>query len=220
MRDGYSIFFEKFGINNQDIIDFGIREAIFIPDEKVISEWEGLKNKIYNGSGIVSIRGYGRDGNGTQNYLDLYALLFEHGNFKKDPTNNAEPKRIIQNLTGCKIGKDVRNYQISHVFGRTKNPFAFAAPWNLVFLPKIVDPFTGHESKGELTEEFQKAFQRHTYERHEKYINEFNALMLDIRDELNDCLEKNTNVQFKNDVVMQFEPINIGGWEETQYKMD
>lgn len=220
MRDGYTIFFEKFGISNQEIVDFGIKEAIFIPDEEVKSEWGNLKNKIYSGSSMVSIRGYGGGGRGTQNYLDLYKLLFNHGNFKKDPTNNAEPKRIIQRLTGCAIGKDVRNYQISHVFGRTKNPFAFAAPWNLVFLPKIVDPFTGHESKGELTDEFQKAFQWHTYERHEKYINEFNALMLDIRDELNDCLEKNTNVQFKNDVVMQFEPIHIGGWEETKYKMD
>lgn len=220
MRDGYTIFFDKFGISNQDIVDFGLQEAIFIPDEKVVLEWEVLKEKVYKGTGMVSIRGYGGGGKGTQNYLDLYRRLFGHDNFKKDPTNNAEPKRVIQTLTGYTRGKNIRNYQISHVFGRTKNPFAFTAPWNLVYLPKIVDPFTGHESKGELTIEFQKAFQEHTYEKYEQYIKEFNSLMLDIREPLQKYLEEVENNQFKYDVAIQFEPIPINGWGETKNKMD
>ena len=56
----------------------------------------------------------------------------------KDSTNNAEPAKIIRELTGCSKIKNarhepIRNYQISHIFGRTKNVFAFTAPCSLEY---------------------------------------------------------------------------------------
>lgn len=220
MKDGYQIFFDEFAISSQNVIDFGLKEAIFIPEENVLKEWEDLKEKIYKGNDITSIRGYGREGKYTQLYLNLYKKVFGHANFKKDPSNNAEPKRIIQKLTGYKVGKDLQNYQISHVFGRTKNPFAFTAPWNIVFLPKIVDPFTGHESKGNLTVEFQKAFQEYTYLKYEKYILDFNAITNNLQPKIQKYLSELENQQFTNDVLSQYEPIKIGEAIEVQYKMD
>lgn len=220
MKDGYQIFFDDFGISSQQIIDFGLKEAIFIPEESVGEEWERLKTKIYSGDVMTSIRGYGSGGRSTSLYLELYESVFRHGNFKKDPTNNAEPKRIIQKLTGHRIGRDLQNYQVSHVFGRTKNPFAFSAPWNIVFLPKIVDPFTGHESKGTLTEDFQKAFQEYTYSKNAVYIEDFNRIVKELYPEIQNYLIDAENTQFTNDVAIQYESIILGEPKETYYKMD
>ena len=36
----------------------------------------------------------------------------------------------------------------------TKNALTFNAPWNIVYMPKLFDPFTGHESKGDITKKF------------------------------------------------------------------
>lgn len=220
MKDGYQLFFDDFGISSENIIEFGLKEAIFIPEEKIREEWESLKRKIFEGSGTTSIRGYGGGGKSTQLYLDLYQVIFGHINFKKDPTNNTEPKRIIQKLTGYKIGRDLQNYQVSHVFGRTKNPFAFSAPWNIVFLPKIVAPFTGQESKGELTVEFQKAFQEYTYFKYEDYIREFNEIVKNLNPMILSYISNIDNTQFTNDVLMQYEQISLGELKEIMYKMD
>lgn len=46
------------------------------------------------------------------------------------------------------------------MFGRTKNIYAFTAPWNIVYMPKILDPFTGHEAKGEMVDEYRMLFQK------------------------------------------------------------
>lgn len=220
MKDGYQIFFDNFGISSENIIDFGLKEAIFIPEYNIKPEWENLKEKILKGNGVTSIRGYGSGGKSTHLYMELYRNIYGHSNFKKDPSNNAEPKRIIQRLTGYKVGKDVQNYQVSHVFGRTKNPFAFAAPWNIVFLPKIVDPFTGHESKGQLTVDFQKSFQEFTYLKFEEYILDFNTVMKKLQPEIQKYLRETDNIQFTNDVISQYEPIGIGESKEFHYKMD
>ena len=71
----------------------------------------------------------------------------------------------------------IRNYQISHIFGRTKNIYAFSAPWNIVYIPKLLDPFTGHEAKGEMISEFAGLFQRQGYEHFEDLIEEFNEII-------------------------------------------
>ena len=70
MKDGYQIFFDDFGISSQQIIDFGLKEAIFIPEESVGEEWERLKTKIYSGDAMTSIRGYGSGGRSTSLYLE------------------------------------------------------------------------------------------------------------------------------------------------------
>ena len=71
----------------------------------------------------------------------------------------------------------IQNYQVSHVFGRTKNAFAFTAPWNIVYLPKLLDPFTGHEAKGEDVAEFTRLFQAQCYQKFEDMILDFNEIM-------------------------------------------
>ncbi|NQV86930.1 MAG: hypothetical protein HQ492_07630 [Woeseiaceae bacterium] len=71
----------------------------------------------------------------------------------------------------------IRNYQVSHVFGRTKNIYAFTAPWNIVYMPKLLDPFTGHEATGSMVSEFTLLFQRQSYALFGKLIDDFNELI-------------------------------------------
>ena len=47
-RDSYLNFLENFNISNEDFIEYGLNDIIFVPNDKVISEWEILKNKVYS----------------------------------------------------------------------------------------------------------------------------------------------------------------------------
>ena len=106
-------------------------------------------------------------------------------NIKKDPTKNDRPTRLLQKITNysksVKTDKGekerIKNYQVSHIFGRTKNPFLFAAPWNIVWKSKILDPFTGHESKGENSDKYKKAFINKSKELYSDYIVDYNKLV-------------------------------------------
>lgn len=217
MRDGYQLFMQRFNIDQDQLIQFGIDETIYIVDSVVKNEWLQLKRNIYSGEQKVFIRGYGRDAKGTELYMGLYQDLFGHNNFFKDATNNAEPTKIIRRLSGYSRQekptikyKRLRNYQVSHIFGKTKNPFTFTAPWNIVYVPKIMDPFTGHESKGALTERFQRDFSANFYNYYLDYIEEFNDIMSDLRPLLIRYLVENKPLiteKFKNDSIEQFSPI-------------
>ena len=228
LKDAYEIFFKEFEIDLERLAQFGINETIKIEPEKAKIEWDILKKKL---SGeipeIVYIRGAGRDANTTQLYLDLFENLFPNVIFKKDPTNNAKPRRLIETQTGFKRSEkkhknyeSITNYQVSHIFGRTKNPYAFVAPWNVVFLPKIIDPFTGHESKGEFTNTFINIFQNHFQNIYEEMILEFDEEMIKCNkaiqnyvsslDHLNEKTKKYTPNQikkFKETVFGEFSPI-------------
>lgn len=219
MIDSYKTFMEKFNISDEQMIVFGIKETIFVPNNNVKNEWIQLKKNIFEGSNGVYIRGYGRDAKGTDLYLKLYRELFGHNQFFKDATNNAEPTRMLKRLTGYSRQekptskyKQIRNYQVSHIFGKTKNPFSFTAPWNIVYVPKIMDPFTGHESKGKLTEEFQKQFLSHFYIYYQEYIEEFNIIMSNLKPRIIKYLDEREGIisqKFKEDALNQFSPINI-----------
>lgn len=208
---------EKFNISEEQIIEFGIKETLFIPNDKVNNVWQQLKQNIVEGDGQVFVRGYGRDAKGTDLYMKLYKELFGHNQFYKDATNNAEPTKVLRGLTGYSRQeklttkyKQIRNYQVSHIFGKTKNPFSFTAPWNIVYVPKIMDPFTGHESKGKLTEEFQKQFLSYFYLYYQEYIEEFNLIMLDLRPQILNYLHEHEDLisqKFKDDALDQFSPI-------------
>ena len=80
-------------------------------------------------------------------YKDFYANLLGNTHVEKDPTNNAVPHKLIQRTTELKRNSDIFNYQVSHIWGHTKNIFMFEAPWNICYTPKIMDPFTGHETQ-------------------------------------------------------------------------
>jgi len=197
MRDSYLLFFDedKGYIQKDQFFKFGLEETIYSPYERAEVEWNQLKQRI-DDNGKVFIRGFGRDAKGTHLFQEFYKLV-GNSEVKKDPTNNAEPTKIIRELTGySKLKnskyKNIRNYQVSHIFGRTKNIYAFTAPWNIVYMPKMLDPFTGHEAQGELIDEYTVLFQKKSYNMFSKLIDDFNGIVTDqlFTNKLEDCLSK------------------------------
>mgnify|MGYP000247222445 CR=1 FL=1 len=73
----------------------------------------------------------------------------------------------------------LRNFQVSHIFGRTKNPILFTAAWNIVWKAKFLDPFTGHESKGILADKYRTAFISLMRENFISFIDDYNNLVDD-----------------------------------------
>ncbi|EJS4061539.1 hypothetical protein [Vibrio parahaemolyticus] len=181
MRDSYIEFLSRMGLTKHDFFEFGLNETIYAKEELVSQCWSDLKMRIETNQ-VVYIRGFGRDSNGTHLFQALYSRVLNNHHVVKDSTNNAEPTKLIKQLTGysktrSKQHEVLRNYQISHVFGRTKNVYAFTAPWNIVYVPKVIDPFTGHEAKGEMVDEYTELFQKSVYDRFGSYIDEFNHIM-------------------------------------------
>ncbi|OGO86193.1 MAG: hypothetical protein A2Y22_08780 [Clostridiales bacterium GWD2_32_59] len=146
----------------------------------------------------------------------MYKYLFKNNNVKKDPTNNSEPQKIISELTNYIRNENIFNYQVSHIFGRTKNIFLFEAPWNIAFVPKVMDPFTGHESTGVLQKEYKEKFQSHASKLYAEFIEEYNYLITrpDISEGILyyiDDLKKQRDVKevldFKNSVLAELSVI-------------
>jgi len=225
MRDSYLRFFSEGYISKEQFFEFGLKETIYVSADKAEQEWDLLKKRIY-GNEKVFIRGFGRDSSGTHLFQELYKYIVGNKSVTKDSSNNAEPTKIIRELTGYSKIKSsryepIRNYQISHIFGRTKNVFAFTAPWNIVYMPKMLDPFTGHEAKGELIDEYTALFQRQGYERFGRLIDDFNQLISSA--DFLDRLKTSLNVMASDDsftgqdleklrksVSEEFAPIVIG----------
>lgn len=224
MRDSYIKFFSEGYISKEQFFEFGLKETIYAPIDQAEREWVSLKRRITNNEEVF-IRGFGRDANGTHLFQELYQRLVGNSHVKKDSTNNAEPTKIIKALTGYSKTKSskhelIRNYQISHIFGRTKNVYAFTAPWNIVYMPKMLDPFTGHEAKGDMIDEYTILFQKQGYKQFAKLIDDFNEIMgsPSFKDKLNCCLDElNKDCSFKNKdieklkiaVKNEFTPIEI-----------
>ena len=217
MIDSYEKFLTKY-VSKEDFFDFGLCETIYIPIDKVQHEWNSLKHRIFEDESVF-IRGFGRDAAGTHLFLEFYKKVFQNNNIIKDPTNNQQPTKLLESLTGLKKNKDIRNYQVSHIFGRTKNIFTFTAPWNIVFMPKLLDPFTGHEAKGDMVDEYQKLFQQQSYDKFKPFIDEFNDIITDSHlvqaienyfEELHDTNEDTKMVKkFEKAVREEFSPIEL-----------
>lgn len=213
--DSYQKFLNHFDINKEALFEWGIETTIFPPIEKVIQEWELLKARVLTNQPVY-IRGYGRDGHGTQLYKDLYRFLFGNEHVEKDPTNNAMPQKCIQRLTGLKRNTDIYNYQVSHIWGHTKNVFLFEAPWNICYTPKIMDPFTGHETKGSWPEEYQKIFLDRAMELYKPFVADYNKLIADLgvnalitqyMGSMTGKLPSKDLAQFEKDVRGEFQPL-------------
>ena len=216
-KDSYQVFLDAFNIKKDDLYQWGISSTIFPELDAVADAWEGLKKRIFSNE-TVYIRGYGRDAHGTQLYQNLYKALFGNDNVKKDPTNNTVPHKHIQQLTGLRRNNDVYNYQVSHIWGRTKNVFMFEAPWNICYTPKLIDPFTGHETKGVWPEEYQKMFVAYAYSRYKAFIDDYNQLVIDndIHNKITQYLQtikpsisEREFAQFERDVYSEFAPIML-----------
>ena len=194
-RDSYLNFLEKFNISYEDFIEYGLNDIIFVPSDKVKNEWEILKKKVYSNQEVY-IRGMGRDAGSTKYMFEIHKSLFGNSNIKKDSSNNAYPTKFLKELTGYSKKKSkkynhINNYQISHVFGHTKNALMFTAPWNIVYIPKLFDPFSGHESKGELTQTFTSKLKEITYEKFKVQIDDYNSIVNNSKfiDSLNSSIE-------------------------------
>lgn len=175
-RDSYYDFMNYFHVKPKDLFAWGMEATIFPKVEAVEDEWEDLKRRVFHNE-AVSIRGYGRDAHGTDLYINFYKYIFKNEHIKKDPSNNTSPQRIIKKVTGYTRNKDIYNFQVSHIWGHTKNVLLFEAPWNICYTPKIIDPFTGHETKGDLPEEFQKYFRNYAQKKYRKFIDDYNTII-------------------------------------------
>ena len=125
MRDSYIKFFSEGHISKAQFCEFCLKDTIYAPYEKAERGWSQLKKHIKNNEEVF-IRGFDRYANGTHLFQELYKRLVGNDKVKKDPTNNDEPTKIIRELTGYSKTKNakyelIRNYKISHIFGRTKN---------------------------------------------------------------------------------------------------
>ena len=217
IRDSYQKFLTHFQIDKESFFDWGISATIFPPIDMVVSEWEDLKKRIFNDQ-TVYIRGYGRDAHGTQLYKDFYAELLGNTHVEKDPTNNAFPHKLIQRTTGLKRNRDIYNYQVSHIWGHTKNIFMFEAPWNICYTPKIMYPFTGHETQGRWPAEYQKLFIAKADDLYRPFVDEYNQILkaLDADKKLREYISSLDGLisakelaQFSKDAASELSPIMI-----------
>ena len=181
MLDSYENFLSEFKISENQFLDFGIKSVIYIPADKAKENWDSLKNKISNDEEVF-VRGFGRDAKGTPLLLEFYKHLLGNSHIKKDPTNNIQPTKMIKELSGYSKTENTKyelisNYQISHIYGRTKNVYAFTAPWNIAYIPKIYDPFTGHEANGDMVKEFTSRLKVQTYKKFKPLIEDFNNII-------------------------------------------
>ena len=191
-RDAYTKLFNH--IDKGLFFKTGIDDIVFMDNQVIEEQWNQLKTAVFENH-TVYIRGYGRDAKGTDLYCKLYEKLFENMNVKKDSTNNAEPTKLLKNLTQYSKTnqaekKLIINYQISHLFGKTKNPLLFTCPWNIAYIPKYLDPFTGHETQGQYSEEFKQIIVPFLKEKFNTYISEYNSIVQNkIADKIDESLK-------------------------------
>lgn len=140
--------------------------------------------------GIVYIRSSGRQGASTEAVIKEYEKLgMIKAVLKKDSTNNNRPTRMLKKTGYHKDGdRNIHNYVVAHIWGETQNPLLFECPWNICYLPKIVDPFSGHESTEETCDEgvdndtksrkdmFQSKLQEKAYGLFEELVIEYNKI--------------------------------------------
>ena len=174
MIDSYELLLSQY-ISKEDFFRFGLEKTIYIPDDKVEAEWQSLKKNIANNKAVF-IRGF-KSSTGMHMASDFYDKLFGNKQVKKDPSNTQNPAKIIEKLTGYKKAKDLKNYQLTSIFARSRNILAFCAPWNIVYIPSIFDPLLSAEANTDLANEYKKRFMQHSYEKFKPYIDEFNEMV-------------------------------------------
>jgi hypothetical protein len=59
-------------------------------------------------------------------------------------------------------------------------------------MPKMLDPFTGHEAKGDMIDEYTILFQKQGYKQFAKLIDDFNEIISNPNfiEKLNYCLDE------------------------------
>ena len=182
--DSYEKFFVKTNITKEEFFNFGIEETVFANALDAKSKWKEISERIRDKcQNPFYIRGYGRNSSNTDLYIEFYKEVFEI-NVEKDGSGNGHPRKLIENMTGFYKNptkknqhRKIKNYQVSHIFGKTKNIYMFTAPWNIAYVPKIIDPLTGHEAYGYMVEEYTHKFRQETYSRFRDLIDDYNKII-------------------------------------------
>jgi len=174
MIDSYEVLLSEY-ISKEEFFKFGLEKTIYIPEDKVKKEWDALKKSMQSNK-TMYIRGF-KSSSSMHIAFDFYTRVFDNKQVKKDPSNTQNPSKIIEKLTGYKKSKDLKNYQLSSIFGHSRNALAFTAPWNIVYIPSILDPLLSVDAKTDLALEYQALFMKHSYEKFKPYIKEFNQMV-------------------------------------------
>lgn len=178
VEDSYSEFLKRFNIKEKDFLEYGNKSIIYVPKDIVKREWENLKHRITNNEEVY-IRPYGNNGKNSEIFLKFIKEVFNNSNVKLDKSRNSKPKLCLKKYIENELGKEIQNYQVSHIFGMTKNPYMFECPWNIAYIPKIFDPFTGHESNGEWTQKFQDYYLQDVQDKFQEFIEDYNNIMIE-----------------------------------------
>ncbi len=180
-RDAYILFFERFKISEEALLAFGREQVVLLPADAIYEHWLKLVSDIRERK-PVWVRGCGRQQSSQEIANALYAELFPGLQIKVDPTNNMRPRNRMNSLLKCHYQERFENFQTSHVWGKTKSPYAFTGMWNVVLIPKVLDPFSGHEARGPFVEQFQQMLRHLVHERYKRSIDEHNELVGPMRD--------------------------------------
>lgn len=176
--DSYQQFCDDFHITPDELYQFGIRRSIFATPEEAWNQWQSIKRAL-QGEGELKIRKYGRAESNP--FISMYKQIFPQAQISIDTNGNSSPRAIIQKVTNRTINDTIFNFEVSHVFGYTKNPLLFNAAWNFFFCPKLIDPFTGHTSKGRWPEEYQPLLRESVLTKFSRCISDYNKMLTEMR---------------------------------------
>ena len=108
-----------------------------------------------------------------ERYIKFYKELKQ--DVSQDHDNNSKPIKLLKQHLGDAFKSC--NYQCAHVWGMTKNPIMFTALFNIVLIPRMFDPLTGHEANGPLRDEFSKLFRQHVRTHFKTSIARYNEFL-------------------------------------------
>ena len=224
--DAYDILLQKLQLSESDFAEFGLKSILYVEFEIKKTQWEEIKKTASSKDSLLYIRKYGQQGLNSNWFKTLYVSIFEC-QIIEDPTNNKYPSQTLNKYTPYRknsISQNTKftpifNYQISHLFGRTKNPLLFTSLWNLAYIPRHFDPFTGHESKGKISETIRNAFKKRTFEENVFFIEDYSRFYNEyIHPKLAQAIEnvrveyslnENQLKQFIEDATEQLSPITL-----------
>ncbi len=192
------MFLDLIGMSDKlTFIQRGIEHIHFLDSEVVDSDFTRLIQEIDDPNTPVTVRAYGRGANPKKRieYMNFLKHILGKNYINEDSTNNAAPnKRFYLNAEFEK--SHFKNYTLSHIWGNmSKNPYAFCALWNMCLTPFYIDPFTGHETNGELPTLFSSELKRNVYLRYEKTIITYNERMVDLHPMINEYLDNKKNMK-------------------------
>lgn len=224
MRDSYAEFLDYFSLSEEEFLDYGINRTICGDKALARAEWKKLKSQVF-GNKRIFVRGYGRNFAKTRFVFQMINEVFGNTHPKRDANGNSKPQRLIELLTGYdrtrwkdRPGQEaLLNYQVSHVWGRTNNPLCFVSPWNVVLIPKLFDPFTNTDTKGQWAEKFQALLKKRVSEEFADLIGDYNEIITGLADRIDDHFSRVPDladdhdlVRYKKDMIQQLCVVPMG----------